>query len=81
MTTTKLISLRLPQLLVKEGERVVKRDGYSSLQEYVKDVLRRDLKARKLQESLARLDALAGSAKITPKDKRAVEEYLLKLHQ
>jgi Arc/MetJ-type ribon-helix-helix transcriptional regulator len=76
----KLISIRLPKQLVTEIESIVKMQGYTSMQELIKEAIRVQVAQKRQAWALSQLDLMAGSQKIkqnlTPKQrKQFVESY------
>jgi len=78
---TKLVNVRLPEYLYKEGKRLTKTSGYANFQEFIKDSIRHkiaDLKKEKWEHTLKKLYGSTKGKKHKPftpeiKDKIAEE--------
>jgi metal-responsive CopG/Arc/MetJ family transcriptional regulator len=76
-----LVSLRLSDNLLKEVDVISKEEGFSNIQEFIRDSIRLNIQKKKLEQSLLALDKLSGSAKNPKfKTKKQVEEYIKKLY-
>lgn len=60
---TKLINVRLPEELYKEGKDIVKRGGYANFQELIKDSVRHQINEIKKDRALINLEKSFGSTK------------------
>jgi metal-responsive CopG/Arc/MetJ family transcriptional regulator len=69
----KLYGIRLSQELLVDAEKITKMEGFSSVQEFVRQAVRDSIKKHKLQQQLMALDKLAGSQ---PNAKRASKKEL-----
>ena len=73
----KLISLRIAENFVVDIDKILVKEGFTNIQEFIKDSIRYNLKRYKLQKGLEELDKLSGSAvgkKL--KSKKEFNEYL-----
>ena len=83
MMTSTLVHLRIAQPLMTEVTAASERQGFSSVQEYMKHALREQAKLdrreeeKRVRQALKDLSALKGSVHITPKSKQEFEKFLL----
>ena len=59
----KSIHLRVPKLLYKESENIKKDFGFSSIQEFIKEAMRKTILEYKRQQALKNLERNFGSIK------------------
>lgn len=71
----RLYGIRLSQELMIDAEKITKNEGFSSVQEFVRQAVRDAIKKHKLQQQLLAMDKLAGSQ---PHQKRASKKALEK---
>lgn len=57
------VLVKIPETLQKEGLKLVKELGYTSLQEAVREALRDKIQAHKKQKAIIEIQKLYGSAK------------------
>jgi len=69
----RLYGIRLSSELLVDVENITKSEGFSSVQEFVRQAVRDAIKKHKLQQQLLALDKLAGSQ---PNAKRASKKEL-----
>ncbi len=72
----KSVHLRMPELLYKDSEQIKKDFGFSSIQEFIKESIRKAIYEYKKQKALATLKKYYGSKKDT---KRLTDEERDKL--
>ena len=75
---TKLVNVRMPETLFKEGKKAVEDGGFSNFQELIKDAVRNKVKEVKKEQWLINLEKNFGSTKNRPKKPltREVKEKL-----
>lgn len=79
---TKLVNVRLPEQLYKEGKDIVERGSYANFQELVKDALRHTIRDIKVDKALVNLQESFGSTRgkkrkpFTPEIKDQIAEKL-----
>jgi metal-responsive CopG/Arc/MetJ family transcriptional regulator len=77
----KLFGIRLSDDLLRDAEGISKKEGFSSVQEFVRQAVRESLKKYKLQQQLIALDKLAGSQPHAKKaSKKALERHIRELY-
>lgn len=59
----KMVHLRIPATLYADSREIVKQLGFGSIQEFIKDSMRKTVQEYRKQVVLVRLAALKGSAK------------------
>lgn len=59
----KLVNVRLPEKLFKEGKRLTKSNGYANFQEFIKDSIRHQIAHLKKENWEHTLNRLYGSTK------------------
>jgi metal-responsive CopG/Arc/MetJ family transcriptional regulator len=69
----KLYGIRLSSELLVDVEQITKAEGFSSVQEFVRQAVREAIQRHRLQQQLLALDKLAGSQ---PNIKRASKKEL-----
>ncbi|MBW2986098.1 ribbon-helix-helix domain-containing protein [Candidatus Woesearchaeota archaeon] len=60
---TKLINVRLPKKLYREGKELVEQDGFANFQEFIKDAIRHSVQERKKDQAFINLYKNLGSTK------------------
>ncbi|KYK24977.1 hypothetical protein AYK26_07920 [Euryarchaeota archaeon SM23-78] len=60
---TKLVNVRLPEALYKEGKKLTKSKGYANFQEFIKDSIRHQIANLKKESWEHTLNKLYGSTK------------------
>ncbi len=60
---TKLVNVRLPKNLYKEGKDIVEKGGYANFQELIKDSVRHQINQIKKDKALLNLEKGFGSTK------------------
>lgn len=74
---TQLISIRMPKQLVTQLTRVVAKEGYSSVQEIIKESVRAYLAEKKLAWARKELQTVFGSQKLKrPLTKKVKDEII-----
>lgn len=81
--TTSLVSLRMPKQLLQDSENVAQEKGFISVQEYMRDAIRKDVEQLKEQKLRAQLDlaiAQSGSRRktLTTKERDALAKEFTK---
>lgn len=82
--STKLVNVRLPEQLYKQGREVVDSAGYANFQELVKDSLRHTIHDIKKDQAILKLQKSFGSTHgkkrklFTPEVKNMIAEELAK---
>ena len=74
-----LISVRVPKPLLQESESIVREEGFSSIQEFMKHILREELLRRRKEQALLDIERLRGSAEqFIVRSKKEVEKHIQK---
>ena len=73
-----LVSIRISQPLRKQAEEIVKQEGYSSVQEFVRESMREAIEKRRVAWTLKELDKLAGSVPNSKPVTKAERETIAK---
>ncbi len=60
---TKLVNVRLPKKLYREGKEVVEIGGFANFQEFIKDAIRHSVRENKKDQALINLYKNFGSTK------------------
>ncbi|MBW2990093.1 ribbon-helix-helix domain-containing protein [Candidatus Woesearchaeota archaeon] len=60
---TKLVNVRLPETLIREGKKLTKSKGYANFQEFIKDSIRHQIAYLKKESWEHTLNRLYGSTK------------------
>lgn len=77
--TTKLVNVRLPEELLARATTIVKKEGYSSIQELMKESLRNHIDQRLKEQALIALKQMVGSQKGRKEISKAeMDKYLQK---
>ena len=66
----KQINIRIPETLYKESEIIIKKEGFSNLQELIKQTLRERVKEYAIIKKLEKLKGSVKSNKILTKEER-----------
>ncbi len=73
----KAIYLRLPESLYLEAENICKIEGFASLQEFVRDAIRKTIERWELKKDIKKLRSMMGTLKHRPTQeemRKTVEE-------
>ena len=77
----KLISLRIPEILLKNIEDTSNNEGFSNIQEFIKHCIREKLRKNKMEQSINELNKLYGSSnKLSSKSKKEIEDHIKKIY-
>jgi len=63
----KQINIRIPKTLYKESEIIIKEEGFSNLQELIKQTLREKIKEHQIIKELEKLKGISKSRKVLTK--------------
>lgn len=74
--SNKLVHLRVPRQLYADSQEIINALGFSNIQEFARDALRRAVHEYKVQAAIRRLEKLKGSVKgikrLTDEERRQV---------
>ncbi len=75
----KAISLRLPEMLYADVEKLCKLEGFASLQEFIREAIRSSIKERELKKDIKWLRSQMGTLKHRPTQEemyKAAEDFI-----
>jgi len=75
-----LISIRMSRELLSDAGDIARKEGFSNVQDFIRDAVRTSVKNRKLEASIAELKKIYGSAKTYKhRTKSEIDAYIRKV--